>query len=308
MIFILGNAYQGLITSFMIAQPDLSRLTSFDEVLESGYKVLVADNFHDRMMSYSLYKQAFRSNQVIVSNMNSTFLRLNYHDFYVKNWAVVLECELANHLHSSGLTPDFYLINENFMPHYIQLQFIYLSKFLARWQLIMDWSFEAGLTQAWQKFTSILKLAKVIEPNFDEKPEDILELANILPIFYALIIGCAFGGLVLACEIFNHEFLQPYLLRRKELNDKRRKNKVHPLVVMEAESECTEAQDDSESLQIDEAIAQSGSDEASIEQDSKDPERFFGEKIDTEYEMTVYDLDGYSNYKELKASQMSHII
>lgn len=116
MIFVLGNAYQELITSFMIAQPEPNRMKTFDEVLESDYKVLVGKAFHERMTSNNLYSRAFDQDRIVIDK------GLTFFDFAkpsVDNCAVALPCDLAHHLVTTGLAPNYYVMNEKICPYYV---------------------------------------------------------------------------------------------------------------------------------------------------------------------------------------------
>jgi hypothetical protein len=232
--FILGNAFQGLITSFMIEKIEAPRLSSVDELLESDYKLLVGNHFEMLMQGNLMYQRAVLDGRV--NNSGSEMVYLNFTQLHSENYAIMVFCEIAKYYIDKGDASNFYVINENLFARYDQLQTIFLSKFLKRWQLLMDWSFEAGLHQAWEKMESDEKVLKEV----DEEME-ILWLTDIAIVFYTLIIGCVIGGFALLCEIFYHNFLQPFLRRRKILKEtakwKRlfklklivRKRRVHPI-------------------------------------------------------------------------------
>lgn len=210
MLFILGNAYQGLITSFMIAQPEPSKLNSFDELLSSDSKIIVSQYFHSLMKNEEKYQKANFDGKIIRSTKT-----LAFQDFAKLNQAIVMDCEVAQYVISKGFAPNLYIINDKVMPYYEQLQASYLNKFLKRWQLVMDWCFEAGLPQAWEKMDNQEKIFK----ESDDGLEDILKLQDIDVAFYALLIGCVIGFVVLLWEIFFHDCIQPFLKRRKEKNE-----------------------------------------------------------------------------------------
>jgi hypothetical protein len=128
MLIVLGNAYQGLITSFMIAEPVPSRMKSFDIVLESDLKLLVGQGFHLRMNSSVLYSKAFEQGRVIIDKGIETF---NFSKPNIEKCAVVVSCDQANFLDLHGLAPNFYVLSEKIFPYYVQLQAVYLSKILS---------------------------------------------------------------------------------------------------------------------------------------------------------------------------------
>lgn len=259
MLFILGNAYQGLITSFMTVQREPYKMKSFDEVLQSDYKILVGNNFHKRMKSNYLYNIANTQNRVKIDDDDLS--QNDRNNLRYETHAQVYPCEIANFFTSSGAVLGFYVINENFMPYFVQLQMAYLSKFLKQWQLIMDWSFEGGLTQAWDKFMAPIKTFQQ-----QELRDDILRLGDISVIFYVLIFGCIFGFISLFCEIFWHDCFEPYLRRRKEMKKIKferklrrrkmrvRKIKVHPCEV--SEEALNEVKNELERLHEPEALEQ----------------------------------------------------
>lgn len=241
MIFVFGNAYQGLITSFMISQPEPSRMKTFDEVLGSDYKVLVGKAFHERMKSNNLYNSAFDQGRIVIDN------GLTFFDFAnpSADYAVALPCDLAHYLVTTGLAPNFYVMIEKICPYYVQLQTVYLSKFLKQWQLIMDWSFEAGLPTAWERFIADQSTTKSV---VEEERDDILKLGDISVGFYALLIGCLLGCISLICEIFWNGFVEPYSQRRKFLRENqgarkgtRKKLRVRRIQVRPAQGEGIQA-------------------------------------------------------------------
>lgn len=109
----------------------------------------------------------------------------------------------------------------------------------------MDWSFEAGLPTAWERFVADQSTTKLVE---QEGPDDILKLGDISVGFYALMIGCGFGCFSRLYEIFWNGFVEPYLQRRKFLRENRsakkgtrKKLRVQRIQVRPAECEGIQA-------------------------------------------------------------------
>lgn len=216
MLMILGNAYQGLITSFMIAEDEPLKYETFDELLESNIKIIVGPLFDQKMQAFSKYVQIRNSGRVKVLGSNES-LFLNLADLHSSKTAVVMECDLVESYVTSGIASNFYKLNEKLFPRFVRLQTIFLSKFLSQWQLLMDWSFEANLPKAWESFEYSQKIFK---ESFEENYENILRIDEFFVVFCVLIFGLLLSGFALICEIFWHDFVSPYLRMKRDQKQK----------------------------------------------------------------------------------------
>jgi hypothetical protein len=211
-LFILGNAYQGVITSFMIAQEEPSKVKSFEEFLEGNQKVLLGGRIDMLMRDNEKYQRALRSG--IVNNTGSQYYSITFDELYSENQAIITTCDQAEFNIYRGIAKNFYIVEEKLFPYFIRLQTIFLSRYLKQWQLLMDWSFEAGLTQAWEQFMNIILY-------FRKEPIklQVLKFDEIFVVFNVMITCFCFAGFAFCCEIFWHNIGGPYLEWRKHKND-----------------------------------------------------------------------------------------
>lgn len=190
MLFILGSAYQGLIISLIIAQDEPQNLKSFDDVLDNGLSIATGTHFHNLMYENKKYQEAFRNGRVKIAEI------FMFNELYKEHVAYIAECDDAKYKTENELRFFFYMIDEKMFSYYSRLQVVYLHKYLRRWQLLMDFSFEAGLPQAWKKFEQR-----------NQSPRRASEKANFKldNIFYAAIVGFLVSPFALMCEIFWHD-------------------------------------------------------------------------------------------------------
>lgn len=216
MAFVLGYCYQGSITSFMIQNHEKPLLHSIDELFQSSHKIIIGDRLNALINDSLKYQKAFHEGRVNKSGSKISFF--DYAKVFENKFVVMLECDLAKGLVDSGKIEKVYVIDDILMSSFIQLHVVHMSKFLKRWQLIMDRCFEAGLPKAWENFQKIGRSLK-----FDEDEDDeILRLREVLLIFCELIIGFALAGLALIIEILYHKYLQPFIEHFMLLREVRR--------------------------------------------------------------------------------------
>lgn len=211
MLFILGNAYQGAITSFMIAPTEPPKLKSLDEVFESSQKILLSDLIDMLLNESEKYQNALKHG--IVNNTGSKYKIIDLHQMYEENIAIILECNRAKYHLENGLESKFYIVEEKLFPYYVRLEVIYLSRFLKQWQLLMDWSFEAGLTKHWKNLVE-MSYAK-------NKPSElnILKFDQLFVIFDVIVFLFVVSIATFCCELFWGNIVMPYLRVRKDKNE-----------------------------------------------------------------------------------------
>lgn len=73
MLFILGNAYQGIITSFMIEPEQVGALKTFDELLKSDHRILVGAHENLILKDYSGYQHALTRGKISLPDKNVFF-------------------------------------------------------------------------------------------------------------------------------------------------------------------------------------------------------------------------------------------
>jgi hypothetical protein len=195
MLLILGNAYQGVITSFMIEPDHTDLLKSFDELLQSKHTIFVGPQRDKILQDYPAYRVASAKGKIFVPGEN--FQKVNLTEMFENNTAQLVNCELAYHSIENGFDSMFYVINEELFPSYVYFPVVALNIYLKRWQLIMDWCFEAGLHEAWKKFEKNETSLMEVKENLSQ----VLKFGDIFVIFYALLLGLALGFVSLLCEI-----------------------------------------------------------------------------------------------------------
>jgi hypothetical protein len=211
MLFILGNAYQGLITSFMIFGDKPVKFNSIDELFASDYKISATAIAYKYLI---LHVNLLNRIQKIT---NTRFGQANLTDLYTDQTAVIISCDVVKSVKRfDDVADNFYIMDQKIFPYYAQLHVGHMSKFLKKWQLLMDWSFEAGLPKIWEIFLRELRTVQKSTPD-DENPPDWLELDDIDVAFYALLVGILMGALALVCEIFWHDCVDGYLRRRRAI-------------------------------------------------------------------------------------------
>lgn len=201
----------------MISEDKPVRIKTLDELLDSDLKILEGPNIFD--IESKKYKSAIEKRKFV--NSSNGFVSFgNIQD----TAAIILQCSQVNYfIDFYNLTSKFYIMKSQFNYHYTHMRASRLNKFLTRWQLIMDFCFEAGLPQIWETFERVEKYFKKIP----EEREEILGFNDIFIAFYAGIFGCIFGAFALVCEIFWHDFVKEIYkrgkLRLKELKFGRRR-------------------------------------------------------------------------------------
>lgn len=212
---IFGAAYQGVVTSLMIVQKESTQLKTFDELLQSNYKLFLSQSLHSNLMENQKYRKAFAEGRIL--NPTEKMQNVELNEMANKNTAVMVQCEQAEYLRTSGQIPNFYVINANLFAHFHRLRGTFLSKHLKRWQLLMDWSLEAGLTQAWESFD---KNEKIKKDNDSQKGSlSFWDIFYVIPVY---CIGVLLGGISLLFEIFLRDFVEPFYKRWKMLRQMRK--------------------------------------------------------------------------------------
>lgn len=202
MIFVLSNAYEGVITSFMIQPAHENRLKTLDDFLKSNITFLTHEDFAIRLKDDERFT-------AIKSRMNFSFLTITFDEFKASRMAMVRFCEVLEDerydvLKSGERVADlFYMLPEKLFTYYIELDASFSNPFLQRFQYYMDLCFQAGLPQIWKVMA---------DKNYLDVPlaidSDILVLKDLEVIFYILMAGCGLSGAVLLAEILFYGFIQ----------------------------------------------------------------------------------------------------
>ncbi|CAG9811091.1 unnamed protein product [Chironomus riparius] len=227
MIWVLSNAYGGILTSFMIEPIQEERLLTFDDLVASNYKIMT-DELFARMISgsdsYKILKPRLNTSLVLMTSELSEELARKFYVFIMTcdQAEMIIDKELIRE--NKTVSKFYYLLPEKFMPFLIQLEASYLNPFLERFQYYMDLSFQAGLPYIWEVFYS-----KLYEMPFGYNHQNVnvyFQLNDLTQVFSILIIGNVLSALAFLIEIFFHDILAKlnlsYLARKL-------RNRVHQL-------------------------------------------------------------------------------
>jgi len=198
-MFILSNAYESFITSFMI-DPGKKYLKSVNDLWESHFEIIA-----DEAVQYNFRNYAQYSSRITSSNLPT---ELNYETNSIQQrYALVRLCYVAEQILNAPFdnkrfwSDYYYILPERIPSQFIKLEASFLNPFIERFQYYMDLSFEAGLPKMWKAF----------EPQVISKPKesaDYLELKDLGPIFLILFIGCALSIFMLVIEISYHDIFR----------------------------------------------------------------------------------------------------
>ncbi|CAG9805187.1 unnamed protein product [Chironomus riparius] len=207
MVWILSNAYEGVITSFMIKPIHENRLETFDDLFASDFEIITDQVFGRAIktsMAYSMLKHRLNlSGNQIRNELNDELQRQHY--------AFIMNCDLTdiliNVVFGTGkrVSDSYYLLPQKFFMHYEQLEASYLNPFIERLQYYMDLSFQAGLMHIWRIFTPETRVFEGTHPSTQKLIY--LKLKDLAIVFYILIVGCVISTVLFFIEIFFHDIL-----------------------------------------------------------------------------------------------------
>lgn len=193
--------YQATFTSDMISVEQL-RLTSFDDLLDSNYKIFISIQAEPFVVKFTKYQAAFEQNRIILQKGKQ--LESVIHE----GIAMFVGCEKAKYFAATS-DQQSYVIEEHLFKHYNEFHVSFLNRYLKRWQLLMDWCFEAGLLNFWKSLSAKGKLFHPDEVNRN----NIIGFDEIFMACRQLIFGSLIAAFALICEIFWKEFLEPLIKR-----------------------------------------------------------------------------------------------
>lgn len=225
-IYIFGNLHQGMVTSFKIQQLDIKKFKTFEELLESDYKIAVTSQIDRLYRDTEIYQAAIRQNRLY---QNEDPIIETFHEKFAMTHACEL-IEYRKHFRSLNGTSqgEKYLVQQRIFIRLVDAEAGIFNPYILRFQELMDWSFEAGLPKAWNlNFKLALRQILNHSNNFEEESSGDLTFSDIAPMFLILIIGSLTATFVLLIEIFHHDFISElsleYFLKKLE-KFRRRKN------------------------------------------------------------------------------------
>ncbi|CAG9811083.1 unnamed protein product [Chironomus riparius] len=227
MIWILSNAYEGVITSFMIQPIHEQRLETFDDLVASNYKIITSAGLAASIDNSEAYRQ-------LKPRLNTSGPRLGSH-FAVglrqARYVFILNCDEAEMLvpvvipgTKVKVSELYYMLPQKIYPHIVKLPASFSNPFLERLQYYMDLSFQAGLPYIWTIYSAITKFYKKNEVYFDEFVY--LTLDDLTQVFSFLTIGFVLSAVILVFEIFFHDILKQLKLANQA---RKLRNRVHQM-------------------------------------------------------------------------------
>lgn len=204
-MIILSCLYQGELSANMIEPPTHRKLSTFDELYESDYKLLMSEYGNFMMSKFDNYEKI----QPRINTSGKNLYDANFKILANEKYALVMQCYLAEFsFEHSNAKKFYYLLDHQILKHFVRLEASYINPYLDRLQELMDWSFEAGLQQAW-KVTFNLNIYK---PQSTEV-ETFLKLGDFGQVFCILGIGLLAATLVYIIEILHHNFGENLYMR-----------------------------------------------------------------------------------------------
>jgi hypothetical protein len=202
-IFVVSNAYQGLVTSFMLKPVHQNFIKSIDELFDSDYQIRKSsfiNKIHEDNPRYQLAVE----NQRVVEKKNSIrhkFANIRRCEFFINRMR----------FHGDGRSyKGTYQIPEVAYSLRRNLYVTPFHMFFDKFQYLMDLSFEAGLPTQWMNFYYdfyFFVCNKKERQVYIADEKEILDFNAILPFFLILAFGFSFALFALLCEIFYHDFI-----------------------------------------------------------------------------------------------------
>jgi hypothetical protein len=188
-------------------------LKSIDELFESNYKIEYFEDFNFTFYDNLKYRKALKENRVMSIDIFSDDDNEWVPEYIRRNFASLQSCKhfknLIDHQGDGKSWRGLYQIQEVAL---IERQNLFTAPFhplQEKFQDLMDFSFEAGLPMAWEKFhfefLNFYNRTDKIVRKFDTK--QILDFSSIAPIFLILIFGFQIALIALLFEVFFHDFL-----------------------------------------------------------------------------------------------------
>lgn len=248
MLLVLGEAYQGMVTSFMTEKFTYHKFKTFDEVMQSDHKMLVGSHFDVLMHDNENYKSAMAAGRVEILIESEMFV--DFQKLAAENYALVFTCDYSKYyIGQLVVARNYYMMDVQLFSFFKFFDAGVMNPFIDRLQNIMNRCYEAGLPQIWDVYFNIKNRVESTAVFFE-----VLGFQEVLPIFVILLFGNLLAIFVLILEIFYHDFLSQILLavswrrlnhKTVKLNNKNnikrkklrvRKIRVRPIIVKQSKS------------------------------------------------------------------------
>lgn len=214
-LFIFGNGYQSLVTSFMLNPLQQKKLKSVRELLESDQKIFYDEDFHATMEDNPKYQTLINDKRVNLGSLEAK-------DDEAQIWpCYFIDFRMRNSPNKDVTWDKQYKISDIVYSYQLVLRIGLFNPFQEKFQQLMQLSFEAGLMSAWKVMNHEYFLDPPEQSYVHERfkfllaSKEILDFSSMIPIFAILLIGSLISLIALLIEIFYHDFLVPYFKYKK---------------------------------------------------------------------------------------------
>lgn len=215
--FILGNAYQSLIIASITDSHYGTKITTINEMLSNDYSYYVSRVFEAELNGSDYYQ---RMKGKFVKNLET--LALNYKKLSSQRIAIVTTCSHLDSIldktnmhesHDERSFEYYYKLDEKFSSFFLALPVKKISFFREALQKLSLEIFESGIKQATTELNQQKKTKAFIVTEDYNNANYMLNLRDISPAFYLLIIGLVLSSIAIIIETFWNDFMRHNLQR-----------------------------------------------------------------------------------------------
>ncbi|KAL7014261.1 hypothetical protein ACKWTF_015833 [Chironomus riparius] len=181
------------------------RLETVNDLLESDYEIKADEAFAFKIKDDIQFSDRIKLMHKLDEH--------KYNELILKQELVFIrkchlaESDLRSVVSNRKFQSEFYyILPEQFLWHYIELDASYLNPFVERFQYYMDLSFQAGLPHMWKVLYNQDDFKT--QNNHGNDEESIIKLDDLCQVFIIFITGCVVSIFVLVIEIFVHDCLK----------------------------------------------------------------------------------------------------
>jgi hypothetical protein len=204
--YYLRNLYESDVTSVLTDRLSYQKFRTFDELLTSkeNFSFMVDDDFLFHLKNHVKFDAAR-----IVTKFT------NYSHMAESNVVLVSVC---SQLDAALRKPNrasfhYFMLPEKMIPSYVQYDVGVISPYIDKWQTFMDYAFETGLTQIWERMYSDSVFGVTSrEETYESSQVEPLSVRDVYKVFMILPIGLGIAFFVFLCEILYHYIYQRIFL------------------------------------------------------------------------------------------------
>lgn len=212
--FVLGNAYQSLIISYISDAKNGERITTIDDMIAQNFSFFVDPIFQSMFKTSEDYR-GLKSQ--IIATTSPVLENLNFSKLASENVALIFSCSLVDVM-LNKLKPEeilekkpiyfYYKVPEILYSFYLKYVTTPFSPFGSRLQELVSIIFESGIKQHLLELVPGEDLEARMKREYYENEEYLLNLEDLSGVFYILTAGMTIAFLVLLLELFARDFLR----------------------------------------------------------------------------------------------------